>query len=193
MLGNIFDVLLSTFRIMSKTMADEEIKNENETVSSQEETEGKEQPVAEQTVEQKLTELNDKYLRLYADFDNFRKRTVKERAEYLKYAGEEVFKNLLPVVDDFERGVKANESLTDIKTINEGVHLVFNKLQAILKQNGIETFESKGKDFDAETMEAITNIPAPTPDLKGKVVDEIEKGYLLNGKVIRYAKVVVGS
>jgi molecular chaperone GrpE len=176
---------------------------EEETVNSQQETEGSEQKteggkqdavVNEQpTPEQKIAELNDKYLRLYAEFDNFRKRTARERVEYLKYAGEEVFKEILPVVDDFERGLKAAENATDVAAVSEGVKLVYNKLTHILKLKGIETMDAKGKDFDPETMEAITNIPAPTPDLKGKVVDEVEKGYLLNGKVIRFAKVVVGS
>jgi len=177
-------------------MADE-VKNEKETENKQK-TEGAEESVKQEvatelTPEQKLAELNDKYLRLYAEFDNFRKRSMKERSEYLKYAGEEVYKAFLPVVDDFERSIKANENTTDIKILNEGVHLIFNKLHHILKQSGVEAMDTKGKDFDAETMEAITNIPAPTPDLKGKVVDEVEKGYWMNGKVIRYAKVVVGS
>lgn len=175
---------------MSKDMIEEQ-ETEN---SKQEETTGKEEATSEQpTAEQKIAELNDKYLRLYAEFDNFRKRSTRERIDYLKFAGEEVFKDILPVVDDFERGLKAAENLTDVKAVNEGVLLVYNKLQHILKQKGVEAMDSKGKDFDPETMEAITNIPAPTPDLKGKVVDEVEKGYLLNGKVIRYAKVVVGS
>lgn len=172
-------------------MAEEEIKNDKETSESTEhETK---QDGKEKTAEEKIAELNDKYLRLYAEFDNFRKRTMKERAEYLKYAGEEVFKSLLPVVDDFERGIKANENISDAKAIKEGILLIHNKLNHVLKQGGIEAMDSKGKEFDAETMEAITNIPAPTPDLKGKVVDEVEKGYMMNGKVIRYAKVVVGS
>jgi molecular chaperone GrpE len=172
-------------------MAEEEIKNDKETAeNSEQETK---QENKEKTPEEKLAEMNDKYVRLYAEFDNFRKRSMKERAEYLKYAGEEVYKALLPVVDDFERGIKANENIDDAKTIKEGIQLVYNKLSHILKQAGIEIMDSKGKEFDAETMEAITNIPAPTPDLKGKVVDEVEKGYSMNGKVIRYAKVVVGS
>lgn len=176
-------------------MAEEEVNNQQEAGTNEQSAaeENKTETGGSLTTEQKLAELNDKYVRLYAEFDNFRKRTTKERSDYLKYAGEEVFKALLPVVDDFERGIKANESITDVKTINEGVHLIYNKLHSMLKQKGIEAMDSKGKDFDAETMEAITNIPAPSPDLKGKVVDEVEKGYLLNGKVIRYAKVVVGS
>ena len=175
---------------MDKDMVDEEtVNNKQEAEDGKEEAVTSEQP----TSEQKIAELNDKYLRLYAEFDNFRKRTARERVEYLKYAGEEVFKEILPVVDDFERGLKAAESATDVAAVSEGVKLVYNKLTHILKAKGIEAMDAKGKDFDPETMEAITNIPAPTPDLKGKVVDEVEKGYLLNGKVIRFAKVVVGS
>jgi molecular chaperone GrpE len=172
-------------------MAEEEIKNDKETTDNAEQE--VKQDSNEKTPEEKLTEMNDKYVRLYAEFDNFRKRSMKERTEYLKYAGEEVFKSLLPVADDFERGIKANENINDAKAIKEGIQLVYNKLSHVLKQAGIEAMDTKGKEFDAETMEAITNIPAPTPDLKGKVVDEVEKGYLMNGKVIRYAKVVVGS
>ncbi len=171
----------------------ETTNGEEKAVTNEQETTKSEEQKVEITPEQKIAELNDKYLRLYAEFDNFRKRSMRERVEYLKFAGEEIFKDILPVVDDFARGLKAAENLTDVKAVNEGVQLVYNKLQHILKQKGIEFMDTKGKDFDPETMEAITNIPAPTPDLKGKVVDEVEKGYLLNGKVIRYAKVVVGS
>ena len=144
-------------------------------------------------LEKEIADLNDKYLRLYAEYDNFRKRSARERLEYMSTAGEDVLKSFLPVIDDFERGMKANEHITDVKPINEGIQLIFNKMQHVLKQKGIESMQSTGKDFDPETMEAITNIPAPSPELKGKVVDEIEKGYVMNGKVIRYAKVVVGS
>jgi molecular chaperone GrpE len=144
-------------------------------------------------LETEIANLNDKYLRLYAEYDNFRKRSARERLDYMSTAGEDVLKTFLPVVDDFERGIKANETITEVKPINEGIQLIFNKLQNILKQKGIEAMQSIGTAFDPETMEAITNIPAPSPDLKGKVIDEVEKGYLMNGKVIRYAKVVVGS
>jgi molecular chaperone GrpE len=180
---------------MGNDMVEEETVNnqQEETAGKQSAEDTKVEEAVEPTAEQKIAELNDKYLRLYAEFDNFRKRTIRERAEYLKYAGEEVFKEILPVVDDFERGLKAAEKLTDVNAVNEGVKLVYNKLVHILKQKGIELMDCQGKDFDPETMEAITNIPAPTPDLKGKVVDEVEKGYLMSGKVIRFAKVVVGS
>ncbi|MGZ3865969.1 MAG: nucleotide exchange factor GrpE [Bacteroidia bacterium] len=185
---------------MGTNMVEEETTNskqetgnsEQETVSNEQKATSEEAKV-EPTAEQKIAELNDKYLRLYAEFDNFRKRSMRERADYLKYAGEEVFKDILPVVDDFERGLKAAETAADVKSVSEGVQLIYNKLTSILKQKGIEMMDSKGKDFNPETMEAITNIPAPTPELKGKVVDEVEKGYSLNGKVIRFAKVVVGS
>ncbi len=144
-------------------------------------------------LETEIAALNDKYLRLYAEYDNFRKRSARERVDYMSTAGEDVLKTFLPVVDDFERGIKANENISDVKPINEGIQLIFNKLQNILKLKGIEAMQSIGITFDPETMEAITNIPAPSKELKGKVVDEVEKGYLMNGKVIRYAKVVVGS
>ena len=181
------------WRKHKKTMAEEEIKNDKETAENKTGESQEQAPKAELTAEEKLAEVNDKYLRLYADFDNFRKRSIKERSEYLKYAGEEAWKMLLPVADDFERAIRATETATDVKAVEEGVKLVYNKLNSILKHAGVEVMDTKGKDFDAETMEAITNIPAPSPELKGKVIDEVEKGYTLNGKVIRYAKVVVGS
>lgn len=146
-------------------------------------------------LEEKYNELNDKYLRLYSEFDNFRKRTLKEKIELSKTASREVIIDLLPVLDDFERAMKSfdehkNASSEEIK---EGVHIIYNKLISTLKAKGLEEMDSNGKEFDTDYHEAVTQIPAPTDDMKGKVVDEIEKGYLLNGKVIRYAKVVVGS
>jgi molecular chaperone GrpE len=144
-------------------------------------------------LEAKLAEANDKYLRLYSEFDNFRKRTVKEKGEIIKTAGEDVFKTILPVIDDFERAIRANEGATDAAALSEGFQLIYNKFKNTLKQKGLEEMESIGKAFDADLMEAITSIPAPSDDLKGKVVDEVEKGYSLHGKVIRYAKVVTGS
>jgi len=144
-------------------------------------------------LEKQVADLNDKYLRLYAEYDNFRKRTARERTDYLKTAGEDVIKAILPVLDDFERAIKANQNSTDVQVVNEGVLLIQNKINSIFKQKGLEAIDCLEKDFDAETMEAITNSPAPSPELKGKVIDVIEKGYSLNGKVIRYAKVIVGS
>lgn len=141
----------------------------------------------------KINELNDKYLRLYSEFDNYRKRTLKERSELLKSANEDVLKAVLPVIDDFERAIKANENVTEIQAIKDGVNLIYHKLKNITQQKGLTAFESKGQLFDADLMEAITHVPAPSDEEKGKVIDEVEKGYKLGDKVIRFAKVVVGS
>jgi molecular chaperone GrpE len=137
--------------------------------------------------------LNEKYLRLYSDFENFRKRTIKERIDLTNTAGEAFFKAILPVLDDFERAKKSMENSTDIAAIKEGVDLVQHKLKNTLQQKGLEEMVSLEHTFDPEIHEAITQFPAPSDNLKGKVVDELEKGYYLNGKVIRFAKVVVGS
>lgn len=144
-------------------------------------------------LEKKMAEEKDKYLRLYSEFDNYRKRSIREKSELIKTAGEDFFKAILPVIDDFERAIKAADSTGDLNAIAEGVQLIYSKLKSTLKQKGLEEMEASGKTFDADVMEAITSIPAPNDDLKGKVVDEIEKGYSLNGKVIRYAKVVIGN
>ncbi len=150
-------------------------------------------PTAEDKLKDEVAQANDKYLRLYAEFDNFRRRTQKERAELLQTAGKEIIVAMLPVLDDFERAVKAMENSTDILAVKEGVALVQHKLRNILTQKGLKEMESKGAAFDADIHEAITNIPAPTDELKGKVIDELEKGYYLNDKVVRFAKVVVGA
>ncbi len=139
------------------------------------------------------TEWQNKYLRLYAEFDNFKRRTSKERLELLQIAGKDVIADLLPVLDDFERAQKSIETATDLVAVKEGVTLVQHKLKSILNQKGLKEMESKGKDFDADLHEGITSIPAPSADLKGKIVDELEKGYLLNDKVIRFAKVIIGA
>jgi molecular chaperone GrpE len=144
-------------------------------------------------LEANLADLNDKYLRLFSEFDNYRKRTNKERLDLLKSASEEVIIDLLPVIDDFERGIKALEDNDALQTSVEGMQLIYNKLKGILTKKGLAPMKCIGETFDTDFHEALTNIPAPTEDLKGKVVDEIEKGYLLNGKVIRFAKVVVGQ
>ncbi|WP_374164681.1 nucleotide exchange factor GrpE [Arcticibacter sp. MXS-1] len=140
-----------------------------------------------------LAEANNKYLRLYAEFDNYKRRTSKERIELLQTAGKEVLQSLLPVLDDFERALKSMETAADTSSVKEGVSLVHSKLKGILTQKGLKEMESIGTTFDADLHEAITNIPAPSDDMKGKVIDEVEKGYFLNDKVIRFAKVVVGS
>lgn len=140
-----------------------------------------------------VSEANDKYLRLYAEFDNFKRRTSKERVELLQTAGKDVIVDLLTVLDDFERAVKAMETASDLLPVKEGVLLVQSKLKNILTNKGLKEMNALGTTFDADLHEAITNIPAPSDDLKGKVIDEVEKGYSLNDKVIRFAKVVVGA
>jgi molecular chaperone GrpE len=138
--------------------------------------------------------LNDKYLRLYAEFDNYKRRTAKERIELFKTANADVIKSMLSVLDDFDRAKKSMEIAKDIEAVKEGIQLIHHKLKSTLQSQGLTEMESVvGKAFDTDLHEAITNVPAPSEDLKGKVMDEVEKGYLLNDKVIRYAKVVVGS
>jgi len=140
-----------------------------------------------------LDAANDKYLRLYAEFDNYKRRVSKERIELMQSAGKEVIANLLPVIDDLDRALKAFETVTEIAPVQEGISLVAQKLKTILGNQGLKEMESIGKPFDADLQEAITNVPAPNDDLRGKVIDEIEKGYFLHDKVLRHAKVVVGS
>jgi len=172
-------------------------KEEKEDQKSKEKSPKKSRKIkAEKKLEEKTkeyNELNDKYLRLYSEFDNYRKRTNKERLDILKSASAEVITELLPVLDDFDRAIKAMEDHDVDDETKKGLELIRNKFAGILTQKGLEPMNSIGKDFDTDYHEAITNIPAPSKDLVGKVVDVIEKGYLLNGKIIRFAKVVVGS
>jgi len=142
---------------------------------------------------EKYDELNDKYLRLYSDFDNYRSRNLKEIGDIRKNASEDVVVKLLPVLDDFERAIKAFDSTENAQALKEGIILIFNNFMTIITNLGLEQMKTMGETFNTDFHEAITNIPSPDEKLKNKVVDEIEKGYLLNGKVIRYAKVVVGS
>ena len=144
-------------------------------------------------LKEKIDEINDKYLRLFSEFDNFRKRTLKEKVELSKTASEDVIVALLPVLDDFERAIKSMEDSDEEENLKEGVLLIFNKFLTVLNQKGLEQMKTIGEEFNTDFHEAVTNIPAQEPEQKGKVVDEVEKGYLLNGKVIRFAKVVVGA
>jgi molecular chaperone GrpE len=139
-------------------------------------------------------DLRDKWLRLNADFDNFRKRTARERLELIQFAGENALKNLLPVMDDMERAIANNTNVEDIAIVREGFHLIHSKLLNILGAQGVRPMtDVKGQPFDTDRHEAITKAPAPSEDLKGKVIDVLENGYTLHDKVIRYAKVVVGE
>lgn len=142
---------------------------------------------------QKCEELNDKNLRLMAEFDNYRKRTLKERIDLIKTAGESLLVNMLPLVDDFERAQKAMETSEDLQAVKDGVDLIYNKFIAFLLQNGVKAIPTENEDFNTDIHEAITTFPAPSEDLKGKIIDCASKGYTLNEKVIRFSKVVVGE
>ncbi len=141
----------------------------------------------------KLSDLNDKHLRLQAEFDNYRKRTLNEKMALMKSGGEDVLTSLLPVMDNFERAIAAAANTEDAKAVKEGIDLIYNSFKDYLNKKGVKEIEAKEQTFDTDYHEALTKIPAPSEDLKGKVVDVIEKGYMLNDKVIRFAKVVVGE
>lgn len=143
--------------------------------------------------ESEILELKDRHIRLQAEFDNYRKRTLKERMELLKNAGEGLLVNILPVIDDFDRALQTMDSVEGDSPVRDGVKLIYNKFQDFLKQNGVKEIEAKEQVFDTDLHEAVTTIPAPTEELKGKIVDVIQKGYYLNDKVIRFAKVVIGE
>ncbi len=148
---------------------------------------------SEETVIDEMAALKDKHLRLQAEFDNYRKRTLSEKVELIKSAGEGVLVKLLPVIDDFDRAMESFKTTENVDSMKEGMELISNKLQMFLKQNGLKEIDAKEQIFDTDKHEALTKIPAPTEELKGKVVDVIEKGYELNEKVIRFAKVVIGE
>jgi molecular chaperone GrpE len=170
----------------------------NETENNQEEIQFEEQEQGKEQVDnsqQAYKELNDKYLRLSAEFDNFRRRSLKEKMELIKTAGEDILISILPVVDNFERALNA---LEEIKTdenaaIREGIQLIYNNFKEFLSQRGVKELESLGKNFDTDHHEAISKIPAPQEDMKGKVIAVVEKGYIMHEKIIRFAKVVVGE
>ncbi len=146
-------------------------------------------------LEQKCKTLENDYLRLFAEFDNYRKRTLKEKSELIKSAGENILINILPLVDDFERALKVmgEKKSEDLDTIKEGVELIYSKFISFLNQNGVKEIDAEGQDFDTEFHEAVTTIPAPAEALKGKVIEAIQKGYTLHDKVIRFSKVVIGE
>ena len=142
---------------------------------------------------EKIEEQKDKYLRLSAEFDNYRKRTMKEKAELILNGGEKSISSILPIVDDFERALKNMETATDVAAVKEGVELIYNKFMSVLGQNGVKVIETKEQPLDTDYHEAIAVIPAPNEALKGKILDCVQTGYILNDKVIRHAKVVVGE
>ena len=172
--------------------ADEQPQNEQaeETapLTHEEELE-KELEKAQETID----EQKDKYLRLSAEFDNYRKRTMKEKAELILNGGEKSLSSILPIVDDFERAIKTMETATDVSAVKEGVELIYNKFMAVLGQNGVKVIETKDQPLDTDYHEAIAVIPAPSEEQKGKILDCVQTGYTLNDKVLRHAKVVVGE
>ncbi|MBO5664468.1 MAG: nucleotide exchange factor GrpE [Bacteroidales bacterium] len=175
---------------------EEILDNKNQETQNQEvqnESEAKESLSELDELKAKYEQLNDTYLRSRAEFENYRKRTLAEKAELIKNGGEKVLTNILGVIDDFERGLNALETAEDIEAVKEGMTLVYNKLQSFLKQNGVAAIDTKDQVFDTDLHEAITMIPAPDESMKGKVVDCVQKGYFLNDKVIRFAKVVVAN
>lgn len=176
-----------------KKQENEEVQEETQATTEEQGNVGEENNEANNQPGDELSELKDKYLRLYSDFDNFRKRTIKEKADIISSASGSVIKELLPILDDFERAIDNNEKVEDMESLKEGFKLIFHKLSNTLKQKGLESMDAKGEVFDAEKHEAITNIPVENEADKGKVIDVVERGYNLNGKPLRYAKVVVGQ
>ena len=166
-----------------------EVREEENTSMSNEEKLAQELEKAQHMLE----EQKDKYLRLSAEFDNYRKRTMKEKAELILNGAEKSISSILPIVDDFERALKNIETATDVAAVKEGVELIYNKFMKVLEQNGVKVIETQEKELDTDFHEAIAVIPAPTENLKGKILDCVQTGYTLNDKVIRHAKVVVGE
>ena len=187
--------------LKNEEMAEETAQTEE---TQQEEAAQEETPAAEQTVEEQLANMleeaqqmvreeKDKYLRLSAEFDNYRKRTLKEKAELIKNGAEKTLTAILPILDDFERALKNLEASEETKAMKEGVELIFNKFQKVLGQEGLQKIETEGQAFDTDFHEAIALIPAPAEELKGKILDCVQTGYMLNEKVIRHAKVAVAQ
>lgn len=177
--------------ISDTAQQEQEVNQQTENKTTEEEGDKIADEIAELT--QKCSDLNDKNLRLMAEFDNYRKRTLKERSDLVKTAGENILSSMLPLVDDFERALKAMETAEDIVAVKEGVDLIYGKFIAFLLQNGVKAIPTENEVFDTDLHEAITTFPAPTEDLKGKIIDCASKGYTLNEKVIRFSKVVVGE
>lgn len=191
-----FNKLRNKMTKKKEEIIEEEINNDEQgtketeaSKSSKKET--KADRIAE--LEQELGESKDKFLRLFAEFDNFKKRTAKERIDFRATAAVDTLQAFLPVMDDFDRAKKVAEDDSNNEVFSEGVNLVYQKLKSVLASKGVQIMESTGESFDPELHEAITEIPAPTEEMKGKIIDTIEQGYYLNDKIIRYARVIVGK
>lgn len=170
------------FKKKNKNPESEELQKKIEELTQKTEEQGK-----------TMIELNDRYLRINAEFDNYRKRTLKEKMDLTKYASENILLGIIPVADDFERGMQTMTNAQDIEAVKEGVSLIYNKFREFLTQKGIKEIEALNQEFNTDLHEAITKIPAPSEDMKGKVIDVVEKGYMLYDKVIRFSKVVIGE
>ncbi|MDR2120583.1 MAG: nucleotide exchange factor GrpE [Tannerella sp.] len=183
------DKEMTNVREESANTAEKELTDDNmtdEPVMSSDEK-------SEENINLKYAELNDSYLRLMAEFDNYRKRTMREKADLIRSGGESVLTNLLPIIDDFERAINNSRNTEDIEAVLQGIELIYNKFITYLSQQGVKAIEAVGKPFDTAQFEAIAAIPAPSDDKKGVVLDCVQAGYVLHEKVIRHAKVVVGE
>lgn len=187
-------------QVKEEELQQEETQTEAQNAEVESQDAEEEQPAKEETPEDKIAALQaeleksqKEYLFLMAEFDNYRKRTVKEKAELIKNGGEKAMLGLLPVIDDFERAIDAIDKSSDVEGLKEGVDLIYNKFMKYLESQQVKPMESTGTDFDADIYEAVTTFPAPDESMKGKVIDTVQKGYTINEKVLRHAKVVVGQ
>lgn len=187
-------------QVKEEELQQEETQTEAQNAEVESQNAEEEQPAKEETPEDKIAALQaeleksqKEYLFLMAEFDNYRKRTVKEKAELIKNGGEKAMLGLLPVIDDFERAIDAIDKSSDVESLKEGVDLIYNKFMKYLESQQVKPMESTGTNFDADVYEAVTTFPAPDESMKGKVIDTVQKGYTINEKVLRHAKVVVGQ
>ena len=187
-------------QVKEEELQQEETQTEAQNAEVESQNAEEEQPAKEETPEDKIAALQaeleksqKEYLFLMAEFDNYSKRTVKEKAELIKNGGEKAMLGLLPVIDDFERAIDAIDNSSDVESLKEGVDLIYNKFMKYLESQQVKPMESTGTDFDADIYEAVTTFPAPDESMKGKVIDTVQKGYTINEKVLRHAKVVVGQ
>ena len=187
-------------QVKEEELQQEETQTEAQNAEVESQNAEEEQPAKEEPPEDKIAALQaeleksqKEYLFLMAEFDNYRKRTVKEKAELIKNGGEKAMLGLLPVIDDFERAIDAIDKSSDVEGLKEGVDLIYNKFMKYLESQQVKPMESTGTDFDADIYEAVTTFPAPDESMKGKVIDTVQKGYTINEKVLRHAKVVVGQ
>lgn len=187
-------------QVKEEELQQEETQTEAQNAEVESQNAEEEQPAKEETPEDTIAALQaeleksqKEYLFLMAEFDNYRKRTVKEKAELIKNGGEKAMLGLLPVIDDFERAIDAIDNSSDVESLKEGVDLIYNKFMKYLESQQVKPMESTGTDFDADIYEAVTTFPAPDESMKGKVIDTVQKGYTINEKVLRHAKVVVGQ